>query len=239
MNAQSDLPIRRRRCYLVRHGHVEYFGADGQPLDPRLVPLSRTGEQQVRALAQVLQALTFDRILCSDYPRARQTLDQLLAGRSVSFDAKPELREIRAGRLRELPTGMLFEAVTGAYRLAAKPGAAFLGGERWDAFEARVLGVFFDLINEPEWDSALIVSHDAVNRVLLAWAVGSGLSEIAAFEQDTACLNVLDIDMQGSQVTGAIIRTLNFTPYDPHKSSIRNTVLENLFSAIQPDGLKA
>ncbi|VVP67166.1 hypothetical protein PS918_00526 [Pseudomonas fluorescens] len=239
MNARSELPIRRRRCYLVRHGHVEYFAADGRPLDPRLVPLSRAGEQQVRSLGQVLQALTFDRVLCSDYPRARQTLDLLLADSNLSFEAKPELREIRAGRLRELPADTLFAAVTGAYRLAAQPGAAFLGGERWDAFEQRVLGVFFDLIDEPEWDSALIVSHDAVNRILLGWASGSGLSGIAAFEQDTACLNVLDIDMQGHQVTGAIIRTLNFTPYDPHKSAIRNTVLENLFSAIQPNGLKA
>lgn len=239
MNSRPELPIRRRRCYLVRHGHVDYFNADGSPLDPRLVPLSRTGEQQVQALGQVLDSLTFDRVLCSDYPRAQQTLKLLLNGRDVAFDATPQLREIRAGRLRELPADTLFEAVTGAYRFAALPDATFLGGERWDAFERRVLRVFFDLLAEPEWNSALIVSHDAVNRVLLAWASGAGLTEIAAFEQDTACLNIVDIDMRGSQVTDAIIRTLNYTPYDPHKSAIQNTVLENLFSAIKPDGLRA
>ena len=239
MNSRSEMPVRRRRCYLVRHGHVDYFHADGRPLDPRLVPLSRTGEQQVQALGQVLQPLSFDRILCSDYPRAQQTLELILSDRQAAFEATPQLREIRAGRLRELPAETLFEAVTGAYRFAALPDATFLGGERWDAFERRVLRVFFDLLADPEWTSALIVSHDAVNRVLLAWASGSGLAEIAAFEQDTACLNVLDIDMRGSQVTDAIIRTLNYTPYDPHKSAIHNTVLENLFSAIKPDGLKA
>ncbi|MNG14999.1 hypothetical protein D3C84_987960 [compost metagenome] len=108
----------------------------------------------------------------------------------------------------------------------------------WGAFQRRVLDVFFDLFEDPTWESALIVSHDAVNRILLAWASGVGLSGIAAFEQDTACLNVVDIDMRGSQVVGGIIRTLNFTPYDPHKFGIRSTVLENLFSTIQPSALK-
>ncbi|MNQ44496.1 hypothetical protein D3C85_582560 [compost metagenome] len=141
--------------------------------------------------------------------------------------------------MREIPAAELREEVTGAYRQAARPGATFLGGERWDAFEQRVLGVFFDLMGDPDWESALIVSHDAVNRVLLAWAAGTGLPGIAAFEQDTACLNVLDIDSRDGQVLGAVIRTLNFTPYDPHKSGIHNTVLENLFNAIQPLGLTA
>jgi probable phosphoglycerate mutase len=150
----------------------------------------------------------------------------------------PELREIRGGRLREIPADALQEQVTGAYRQAAGPGAAFLGGEMWGAFQRRVLDVFFDLFEDPTWESALIVSHDAVNRILLAWASGVGLSGIAAFEQDTACLNVVDIDMRGSQVVGGIIRTLNFTPYDPHKFGIRSTVLENLFSTIQPSALK-
>lgn len=239
MNAEFRTAARRRRCYLVRHGHVDYFDGDGRPFDPRAVSLSVSGVQQAGALGQVLQDMPFDRVLCSDYPRARQTLDLLLAGREVPVEATPELREIRAGRLREIPAAALREEVTGAYRQAARPGATFLGGERWDAFEQRVLGVFFDLMGDPDWDSALIVSHDAVNRVLLAWAAGIGLPGIGAFEQDTACLNVVDLDSRGGQVQGAIIRTLNFTPYDPHKASIRATVLENLYSAIQPDRLKA
>ncbi|NWL77709.1 histidine phosphatase family protein [Pseudomonas taiwanensis] len=237
MHAESD--VRRRRCYLVRHGHVDYFDALGRPLDPRTVALSRTGTQQAWALGQVLQDVQFDRVLCSDYPRARQTLDLLLQGNQVPVESMPELREIRAGRLREIPAEALREQVVGAYRAAGVAGARFLGGERWDDFQRRVLSLFFELLQDPGWDSALIVSHDAVNRILLGWAAGLGLAGIAAFEQDTACLNVLDIDMRGDQVLGALIRTLNFTPYDPHKAGIHGTVLENLFLAIEPAGLRA
>lgn len=235
----ADSAVRRRRCYLVRHGHVDYFDVQGRPLDPRTVALSRAGAQQAWALGQVLQDVPFDRVLCSDYPRARQTLDLLLQGNQVPVEAMTELREIRAGRLREIPAEALREQVVGAYRVAGVAGARFLGGERWDDFQRRVLDLFFELLQDPVWDSALIVSHDAVNRILLGWAAGLGLAGIAAFEQDTACLNVLDIDMRGDQVLGALIRTLNFTPYDPHKAGIHGTVLENLFLALKPAGLRA
>lgn len=239
MRAESAAAIRRRRCYLVRHGHVDYFDEHGRPLDPRRVPLSRLGVQQAWSLGQILQEVRFDRILCSDYPRAEQTLDLLLAGRDLPRESLTALREIRAGRLREIPAESLHEQVVGAYRAAGAPGARFLGGERWDEFQRRVLDPFHELLEDPSWDSALIVSHDAVNRILLAWAAGVGLAGIAAFEQDTACLNVLDVDSCDGQVLGAVVRTLNYTPYDPHKAGIHSTVLENLYSAIRPDGLMA
>lgn len=237
MTAEQLTTTRRRRCYLVRHGHVDYFDLQGKPLDPRAVPLSRRGAQQVWALGQVMQELHFDRVLCSDYPRARQTLDLLLVGQEASVDVLPELREIRAGRLREIPAEVLRNTITGAYRDAALPDASFLGGERWVDFQSRVLGPFFELLAEPSWESALIVSHDAVNRILLAWAAGVGLAGIAAFEQDTACLSIIDVDSNGPEVLGGIIRTLNFTPYNPHKAGLDGTVLENLFSALKPAAL--
>ena len=231
--------LRRRRCYLVRHGHVSYFDAAGRPLDPRGVPLSAEGVRQARALGQVIADLPVDRALCSDYPRARQTLDELLGGRRLPVEELAGLREVRAGRLRDIPAEALHAEVSQAYLLADQPGAAFLRGEEWRQFQGRVLETFHHLLAEPEWETALVVSHDAVNRILLSWASGAGLRGLAAFEQDTACLNVLDIDMDGPQVVRAIIRVQNFTPYDPAKVGIRQTVMENLFAAIDPRGLVA
>lgn len=226
---------QRRRCYLVRHGHVDYFDEQGRPLDPRSVSLSRRGAQQAWALGQVLQDTHFDRVLVSDYPRAQQTLDILLLGREVPREPMAELREIKAGRLREIPEQSMQDVILRAYRDAAKPEATFLGGERWSDFNRRVLGTFHALLSDDDWESALIVSHDAVNRIVLAWAAGIGLQGIAAFEQDTACLNIIDIDSLGGQLHGAIIRTLNFTPYAPHKAGIHDTVLESLYRHIQPN----
>lgn len=237
MHIDSLQGAHRRRCYLVRHGHVDYFDGQGRPLDPRKVLLSSAGEQQALMLGKVLQGIRFDRFFCSDYPRARQTLDLLMMDRSKHVESLAELREIRAGRLREIPVNSLAAQVMGAYQTAGEPGACFLGGELWDVFQRRVLSFFLKLLQDPTWESALIVSHDAVNRVLLGWATGLGLAGIATFEQDTACLNVLDIDMRDEQVISSLIRMLNFTPYDPPKAGIRETVLEHLFGAIQPNEL--
>lgn len=40
----------RRRLYLVRHGHVNYFDDTGRPLDPRSVRLSVDGKLRWRLL---------------------------------------------------------------------------------------------------------------------------------------------------------------------------------------------
>lgn len=238
----SDVPVRslrRRRCYLVRHGHVSYFDAAGRPLDPRSVPLSTKGTEQAQALGRTLSEVRIDRAVCSDYPRARQTLDQALAGRALPITELSGLREIRAGRLRDIPESLLHKEVTQAYQIAGEEGSAFLRGEGWRPFQARILAQLNGLLADPDWDSVLIVSHDAVNRILLAWATGAGLPGLAAFEQDHACLNVLDIDMDGPRVVRACIRTQNFTPYDPAKVAIEQTVMEGLYRAIDPRGLRA
>lgn len=239
MNDPCAQPVRRRRCYLVRHGHVDYFDASGRPLDPRNVPLSATGVTQAQALGQVLAQTTFDRAVCSDYPRTRQTLDQLLGDRVQPVEERAELREIRAGRLRDIPGECLHREVALAYQLADSPNAAFLRGEPWVAFQQRVLGSFQTLLEEPDWNSLLLVSHDAVNRILLTWACGAGLGALAAFEQDPACLNIVDIDMVGSQVLRACIRTLNYSAYNPGKATIDKTVMEHVHASIDPRRLHA
>jgi len=220
--------VRRRRIYLVRHGHVDYFDASGQPLDPRSVPLSAEGREQVRALAALVEPLSFDRALCSDYPRARQTAERLLGGRGPHLEESAALREVRAGRLRDIPSQQLQPSICHAYANLAEADGRFLGGERWDAFEARILERFQALLDEPDWRRLLIVSHDAVNRLLLGWALGGGRGCAAALEQDNACLNILDIDMQGDRVLRRFVRVVNLTPYDLHKAAEPRTVMERI-----------
>ena len=223
--------IRRRRCYLVRHGDVRYFSDDGKPLDPRTVALSTLGVQQVEKLAEMLQPLPLDRAVCSDYPRARQTLDLLVAGRGLDIQETASLREIRAGRLSDIPTSEQSAEMGYAYELANRTNGQFIGGEAWVAFERRVVEQFLLFLAEPDWNSLLIASHDGVNRVLLGWAIGCGLSGLSALEQDTACVNIIDIDMLGDQVIRRLVRTVNLTPYDLSKSDSNLTVMEKIYQA--------
>ena len=223
--------MRRRRCYLVRHGDVRYFSDEGKPLDPRTVSLSAPGVQQVEKLAEMLQPLPLDRAVCSDYPRARQTLDLLVAGRGLAIQETASLREIRAGRLSDIPTSEQSAEMGYAYELATRTNGQFIGGETWVAFEQRVVEQFLSLLAEPDWNNLLIASHDGVNRVLLGWAIGCGLNGLSALEQDTACVNIIDIDMLGDQVIRRLVRTVNLTPYDLTKSDGNLTVMEKIYQA--------
>ena len=226
--------VMRRRCYLVRHGHVDYFSPEGQPLDPRSVPLSDLGEDQVRQLAQVMKSISFDRALCSDYPRARQTAELLLGNRQVELQACAQLREVRAGRLREIVPQQLQQQVSYAYDSFADPQGSFMGGERWSDFDRRIMARFEEILTAPDWQSLLVVSHDAVNRLLLGWALGGARGCAAALEQDNACLNIIDIDMQAGRVLRCHVRAVNLTPYDLPKTNQRHTVMERIYAQLAP-----
>lgn len=231
-NAKS---IVRRRLYLVRHGHVSYFDDQGRPLNPKLVALSAQGRNQVESLAAALKDVRFDRIVCSDLERAQQTARILAGEQAAMLRLEPGLREIRAGRLREVPAERLQQELAYAYDAAAEDGACFVGGEPFADFARRVTAVVETLIADPDWQSALLVSHDAVNRVLLCWAAGLGRAAMSSFEQDMACLNIIDIDSAGDKVVRRLIRSVNFTAYDPIKRTADLTVMEQVFRAYRAD----
>ena len=102
--------LARRRLYLMRHGDVSYFDADGRPVRPDEVPLNETGLQQAEAARLELAAVSFDRVLSSDLPRSLTTAAIITAGQGITVEARPELREIRPGRLADIPLDGLQEA---------------------------------------------------------------------------------------------------------------------------------
>ncbi|BAI74891.1 phosphoglycerate mutase family protein (plasmid) [Azospirillum sp. B510] len=58
----------RRRLYLLRHGHVAYYDADGRPLNPKLAALTERGRAEARAAGALLATVPLDRVLCSGLP---------------------------------------------------------------------------------------------------------------------------------------------------------------------------
>src|SRR5437868_8241627 len=95
--------MTRRRIYLMRHGSVDYFRADGTPVPPLAVPLNAAGRAQADA-AGALYAQTgvrFDRVIVSGLQRTVETAQRVLvaAGQSVPLVTEPALEEIRGGRL--------------------------------------------------------------------------------------------------------------------------------------------
>lgn len=255
MTAKSppkDVMTGRRRIFLMRHGHVNYF-APGLT-DPRSVPLTDEGREQARAAGLALSHQRFDFAVSSGLPRTQETAELVLAEQDLgahlsekdappAIVAAPGLEELKSGWIQATSRMELAAKLAFSFDAAGEEGARFPpDGEFFREAETRILQEITALITQRRWRTALIVAHEGVNRILLGWACGGGLATARAFEQDLACINVLDVDVTpkaaattgdnddpGVQVERVVIKAQNITPYDYLKAGLSRTSLEHLF----------
>lgn len=239
----------RRRIYLMRHGHVDYFGREIQAAggDTKVVPLTPLGQEQAKAGGAALSHVRFDRAVCSGVPRTIQTATHVLDAQPAeirpALETIPDLVEIHGGGFAKARTRTELAAeMTFHFEQAAVAGATMLeGGELFVNAEARAVAAITNLLSEPDWTTMLIAAHEGINRLILGWAAlgarGSGLQAVRSFEQDPACINVIDFDMvpranglSGTEIERAIIKSVNVTPYNYMKHGANMTSLEAIFA---------
>ncbi len=226
----------RRRIYLMRHGHVDYFSPD--ITDPRDVSLTDEGCRQAEAARDALHNIEFDIAVCSGLPRTVQTAQTVLSGQNTppALIVREGLEELKSGWLTASSREELAARLAYSFDGASEPGAAFLpDGELFADAEARIIASLEDLVFNDKWRTALIVAHEGVNRIALGWSTGGGLATISSFEQDLGCINLIDLDVTpaddgaGLQIERMLIKALNVTPYDFLKHGLPRTSLEHLF----------
>jgi broad specificity phosphatase PhoE len=220
--------MSRRRLYLMRHAAVAYFDPDGRPYDPVEVPLTAEGVEQARATAALLGGVRFDRVLVSGLPRTVET------ARIVAPGTEPEIwtefRELRGGRLHDIPEDELEATFTGAFRGVVPLETKFLGGETIGSLLDRVVPAVERLAAEPGWDTALAVLHGGVNRAILSFVLTGERRFLGGLEQAPACVNVLDVGHDW------IVRAVNTVAYDLGHEAGRLTTMEELYRQYRPRG---
>lgn len=218
----------RRRIHLFRHGDVSYVTPEGERVpDPRLVPLTDWGHEQAKEMGEFLSHLQFDKAVCSGLLRTVQTAEGILNGRNMEVAHIPEMEEVRSSLDRTKMPSTIEEAAY-AFAGAHEEGATYRGGEVWTDFEKRVLSGLDGVLGQDDWHSLAMVMHGGVNRVILGWALGSGLSSFSNFEQNTCCLNIIDVDTHPGtgQVVRKLVRGVNVTAYDTARHNDHFTTLE-------------
>ncbi|MDR6773160.1 histidine phosphatase family protein [Azospirillum sp. BE72] len=229
--APLDSTVARRRLYLLRHGHVSYYDADGKPLNPKLAALTERGREEARAAGRLLSAVPLDRVLCSGLARTRQTAELVAEPHGLLVEDHPAFLEIRAGRLAGIPKENRETAYVYGFDAATEEGS-FAGGDGFAAVRDRVVSAIEALVLEPGWTHLALAAHDGVNRMLLSWACGAGLSALSAFEQDYGCINIIDVDVADGRVLRRLIRAVNLTPGNPAKLGLHRTSLEEAFGPL-------
>jgi len=222
---RSYAPMRRR-LYLMRHGAVSYFGADGRPVDPDAVSLNHEGRAQAEAARALLEGVAFDRVLASGLPRTLETA-RIVAPDSA-LEEWLELRELRGDRLSGIPHDELESEFVHAFRGVVPNDKRFLGGETVGELFDRVLPALERLLADASWDTTLAVLHGAVNRAILSFALTGERMFLGHFEQAPGCVNVLDVGEEW------IVRAVNVAPLDLLHTSSRLTTMEGYWQELEP-----
>ena len=218
----------RRRLYLMRHGHVDYFSGIS---DLHQVTLTRRGKSEAEAAAKAFAHVHFDRAICSGLPRTRETAEAVFFGiaDAPELEIDADLVELRGGARPDVKSrAELIKLMNSYFERAHEPGATNLeGGEVFADAQARVVGALERLLASTDWHTALVVAHEGINRLILSWACGAGLRAMSSFEQDTGCVNIIDFDLGGvGDVRRALIKAVNLTPYNYLKHGMNLTSLE-------------
>ena len=213
--------MSRRRIYLMRHAQVSYF-EDGEPLRPDLVPLTADGRRQAEAAASFLEGIHFDRVITSGLPRTLETAG--IVAPNEEPQAWPELREIEAGRLADIPEDQLERTFVEAWKNVVPKEVRFLGGETIGSLLDRVLPAVERLLADEEWDVVLAVLHGGVNRAILSYALTGRRALLGNLEQAPGCINVLDVGDDW------VVRAVNISPTDPTHLGGRLRTMEELWA---------
>ncbi len=153
--------------YLVRHGQTE-FNVRNILQGWHDSPLTARGREQALATrtAFEVRGVTFDHVYSSPLGRARHTAE-LIAGEGCSIELVDDLREWHLGSLegtsnREMPPQPL-----GDYPVA-------FGGESEAQLRSRMVAALSRIMDRPQHNCVLVVSHGSACREFLEYVDGGG-----------------------------------------------------------------
>ena len=159
------------KVYFIRHGQSEgnrqrrHCGWSDTPLSP-------LGHEQAKAAGEFLRDIPFDRVYCSDLPRARQTAADALPGCTPIYSEK--LREIGVGTL----AGRLIADVAAQYgapyweHVKQQDFSAY-GGETQQQMRERLRSFFVEEL-EPltDCETVAVFGHEGTVHQIFNHAIG-------------------------------------------------------------------
>jgi len=190
---------------LVRHGETalnsseRYWGHTD-------VKLGALGIKQAERLRELLAEENIDAIYSSDLERAWKTAEIIASRHKTDIITCAELKEVNFGELE----GLTFNEIAQRYPevvkawIEGKPGLKYPGGESLSEFAERVTSFTRRLKNVAPEQTALIVAHSGVLRLLMCHLMDIGQENWWRFKLDFASLSVMETNSRG-----AILMSLN------------------------------
>lgn len=202
--------MRTTTLILARHGHVE--GIHPERFRGRMeVPLSEKGERQAAALAaHVASNFRPVAVYTSTLGRCIATGARIAEACGVPAEARPELGDIHYGDWQWKTHEEVEAADPDRYALwrSAPHLVRFPGGESLQDVAVRAADLLRFVLSRHAGESAVLVGHDSVNRVLLTHLLDLPSSLYWQLVQDPCNLTLVE----WGEKTGRLLR-LNDTSH--------------------------
>lgn len=192
--------------YLLRHGETKW-NADGNRYCGRTdLPLTEKGLQQAKAAGDKLKALTFSAVYSS--PLQRATTTARVAGRGEKITTDNRLIEIDFGNWEgKTKEEFISENKPLWDEWTQDPAITHAGGNGETAKQAvdRAKDFFNELISKHSAGNILVVAHNGINRLYLAYQLEMPLRNYRKFFLDNANVSWFTLDKS----EGFLLKCLN------------------------------
>ena len=171
--------MMKTRLVIVRHAQSEsnearFFAAATN------VNLTALGRRQAQKTAEFLADCTFDRAYSSPMVRVLQTAKPIVAGRELTLEHTPDLREINGGMWE----GLSYTEIETTYPEERKlwyhsfGDCICPGGDSVADIDQRVRKIFLQIIKENVGKTVLVATHATPLRVIVNYFLGKTLRQI-------------------------------------------------------------
>lgn len=182
------------RIFLIRHGATT-LTAEDRFAGATDVPLSDTGREQVRRLAERLSDDGITAVYASPLGRTVETARILAEPHGLEVQTRDGLREISHGRWEQMTRHDVERQFPEEAASWEEDPYTFapMGGESGLAVTARALPVLMEIVRSHPGANVAVVSHKATIRLLLSSLLGFDPRRYRDnLDQSPAALNVVD-----------------------------------------------
>ena len=184
--------------YLLRHGETTY-NADGNRYCGRTdADLTEKGISQARRVADALQGRPIDAVYASPLKRALITAE-IASGHRLPVIQDSRLIEVDFGAWEGKTRDEFVAEDPGLWSSwSESPDDTRAGGSGDTALDVvhRVDDFFVEMMRKHDGQQILVVAHNGVNRLYLAWKLGIPLKYYRRIVQENSALTVVQFDHQ-------------------------------------------
>jgi len=181
----------RTRIYLARHGEVVNHGVYNGQTD---VDITLTGLKQMERLRDLLKDKNLSAVYCSDLRRTQKGAEIIAQPHGLVPQGFPHFREMHFGRWQ----GLNYQGVMEKYPTDIPQWINNVetfripAGESVGDVRERAIPKLQELVEFHREQEFALVSHGALNRIILAEALHLSFAHLLRIEQDYGCLNIIE-----------------------------------------------